>query len=67
MALGKLLKSLFNDKIPVLSSYSDIYNLAFEYVSNNKNKKHLRKILERTLTLNIPANKKDIFYLHFIV
>ena len=66
MPLDRFLKLFFKDKIPSLSSYSDIYDLAFDYFSNNKNKKHLRKILEQAVTLNIPINEEDVFYLHFI-
>jgi len=62
----EFLKLFFKNNIPTLNSYSDIYNLAFEYVVNNKNKRHLRKILEQAITLNIPIRKEDIFYLHFI-
>ena len=59
-------KSFFKNNIPTLNSYSDIYNLAFEYVSNNKNEKSLRKILNQAVMLNIPITKEDVFSLHFI-
>jgi tetratricopeptide (TPR) repeat protein len=59
-------KMFFSKNIPKLNSYSDIYNLAFEYVSHNKDKRHIRKILEQALTLNISINEEDIFHLHFI-
>ena len=61
MTLGGFLKSFFNGKIPTLGSYSDIYNLAFEYVANNRNKRHLIKILEQSLTLNVSIKKKIFF------
>jgi tetratricopeptide (TPR) repeat protein len=66
MPLERFLKLFFKKNIPILNSYSDIFNLAFDYFSNNKNKKHLRKILEQAITLNIPISKEDVFYLHFI-
>lgn len=66
MPLEGFLKLFFKNNIPSLNSYSDIYNLAFEYVSNNKNKRHLSKILKQAITLNIPITEEDISSLHFI-
>ena len=60
MPLEGFLKLFFKNNIPSLNSYSDIYNLAFEYVSNNKNKRHLSKILKQAITLNIPITEEDI-------
>ena len=56
MPLDRFLKLFFKDKIPSLSSYSDIYDLALYYFFYNKNRKHLIKILEQAVTLNIPIN-----------
>jgi len=68
MPVQGILGSLFKKNILKLNSYSDIFNLAFEYryVSNNKSKRHLRKILKQAVTLNKPISKEDISYLHFI-
>lgn len=60
------IKSLFKSKIPELNSYMEIYNLAFEYITNNKSKKELGEILKQTLVLNKPIMKEDIFNLRSI-
>lgn len=57
------IKSLFKSKIPELNSYLEIYNLAYEYITENKSKKELREILKQTLILNKPIMKEDIFNL----
>jgi len=57
------IKSLFKSKIPELNSYLEIYNLAYEYITENKSKKELRKILKQTLILNKPIMKEDIINL----
>ncbi len=49
--------------VPSLNTYSEIYDLAFEYMTENKNKQDLKKILKQTTTLNKPIEKEDIFKL----
>jgi tetratricopeptide (TPR) repeat protein len=44
----------------------EIYNLAYEYITENKSKKELRQILKQTLILNKPIMKEDIFNLCLI-
>lgn len=56
-----LFKSLFRTSVPELHSYSDIYDLAFEYVSTNRSKQDLRKILKQATILNNPITKEDVF------
>ena len=53
-------------KVPTLNSYSDIYDLAFDYITNNKNKKDLITILKQAISLNKPIKSDDIFKLNSI-
>ena len=60
------LKSLLGQKVPTLNSYSDIYDLAFDYITNNKNKKDLITILKQAISLNKSIKSDDIFKLNSV-
>jgi len=59
-------RSLFGSDIPVLTSYADIYDLAFDYISKNKSKKDLVKVLKQAIDIKKPLISDDIFKINSI-
>lgn len=55
-----IFRSLFGSDIPVLNSYSDVYELAFDYISKNKNKTDLVKVLKQAIDIKNPLGSDDI-------
>jgi tetratricopeptide (TPR) repeat protein len=53
-------RSLFGSDIPVLNSYADVYELAFDYISKNKNKTDLVKVLKQAIDIKNPLGSDDI-------
>lgn len=61
-----IFRTLFGSHIPALNSYSDVYDLASDYILKNKSNKDLVKVLKRALDITQPLTQDDIFKLNSI-